>query len=358
MSWMSNLRTAGKLSLGFGLMVVLLAAVAVAAYRGISAVERHSAFARALTALESNMNAHRADVLTMMAVAERSGQEALRRAIDDRTRESETFLQQARELARTDLPLLGRIEALSSARASFNQTRDTEVIPAILEGNLEKARTLALGIQNERYLAMRELGGRLAEEARQRSRQQARQALVTSLSVGLIALAAATAIVLVLTRAIANPLREISRVTERMGSGDLRVSLTLNQRGDEVGLLAQTFATMGENLRQQIGGMVEAATVLGAAASEIVVSTTQLSRELTALVQDTEADLRPALESLEEVLDVLNKNEDNIDDSLRLMAPFYRVFANTLGSGPWFDTYIQNFPLAPLPDVTDGGGIG
>jgi phospholipid/cholesterol/gamma-HCH transport system substrate-binding protein len=44
---------------------------------------------------------------------------------------------------------------------------------------------------------------------------------------------------------------------------------------------------------------------------------------------------------------VLNKNEDNIDNSLRLMAPFYRVFANTLGTGPWFDTYIQNFPPVP-----------
>ena len=44
---------------------------------------------------------------------------------------------------------------------------------------------------------------------------------------------------------------------------------------------------------------------------------------------------------------VLNKNEDNLDNSLRLMAPFYTVFANTLGTGPWFDTYIQNMPPAP-----------
>ena len=36
----------------------------------------------------------------------------------------------------------------------------------------------------------------------------------------------------------------------------------------------------------------------------------------------------------------------------RLMAPFYRVFANTLGNGPWFDTYIQNMP--PVPAL--GGG--
>ena len=74
-----------------------------------------------------------------------------------------------------------------------------------------------------------------------------------------------------------------------------------------------------------------------------------------ALVRDTRSDLPPALEELEEVLAVLNKNEDNIDDSIRLMAPFYRVFANTLGNGPWFDTYIQNFP--PIPEVLNGGGI-
>ena len=44
------------------------------------------------------------------------------------------------------------------------------------------------------------------------------------------------------------------------------------------------------------------------------------------------------------MLGVLLKNQDNLDQSLRLMAPFYRVFANTLGTGPWFDTYIQNMP--------------
>jgi phospholipid/cholesterol/gamma-HCH transport system substrate-binding protein len=49
------------------------------------------------------------------------------------------------------------------------------------------------------------------------------------------------------------------------------------------------------------------------------------------------------------VVDVLNKDSDQIDQSLRLMGPFYRVFANTLGSGPWFDTYIQNIP--PVPQV-------
>jgi phospholipid/cholesterol/gamma-HCH transport system substrate-binding protein len=81
----------------------------------------------------------------------------------------------------------------------------------------------------------------------------------------------------------------------------------------------------------------------------LLLATTELSKELTALVRDSRADLKPALQNLENVVQVLNKNEDNIDNSLRLMAPFYRVFANTLGNGPWFDTYIQNMP--PVPQV-------
>ena len=86
----------------------------------------------------------------------------------------------------------------------------------------------------------------------------------------------------------------------------------------------------------------------------LLVSTTHAVRELTALVRQSRADLKPALANLESVVQVLNKNEDNIDNSLRLMAPFYRVFANTLGTGPWFDTYIQNLP--PVPRAEPGMG--
>jgi phospholipid/cholesterol/gamma-HCH transport system substrate-binding protein len=79
----------------------------------------------------------------------------------------------------------------------------------------------------------------------------------------------------------------------------------------------------------------------------LLVATSQLSIQLTGLVRDTRADLKPALDHLGNVVDVLNKNQQNLDNSLRLMAPFYRVFANTLGTGPWFDTYIQNLPPVP-----------
>jgi phospholipid/cholesterol/gamma-HCH transport system substrate-binding protein len=84
----------------------------------------------------------------------------------------------------------------------------------------------------------------------------------------------------------------------------------------------------------------------------LLTATSQLSIELTKLVKSTRADPKPALNHLDSVVDVLRKNQDNLDNSLRLMAPFYREFANTLGNGPWFDTYNQNMP--PVPAL--GGG--
>ncbi len=81
----------------------------------------------------------------------------------------------------------------------------------------------------------------------------------------------------------------------------------------------------------------------------LLVGTADLSAQLTGLVRDTRADLKPALDNLQGVVDLLNANQENLDESLRLMAPFYRVFSSTLGNGPWFDTIITNLP--PLPQV-------
>jgi phospholipid/cholesterol/gamma-HCH transport system substrate-binding protein len=143
---------------------------------------------------------------------------------------------------------------------------------------------------------------------------------------------------------------------------------------DGVSALSANVAARDEQINQLLGNLERTSKVLDERDTDIIhlmrdskvlfdalvkrrqaihnllVSTSRLSRELTLLVQQSRADLKPALTHLENVVAVLNKNEDNLDNSLRLMAPFYRVFANTLGTGPWFDTWIQNFP--PVPEVS------
>jgi phospholipid/cholesterol/gamma-HCH transport system substrate-binding protein len=79
----------------------------------------------------------------------------------------------------------------------------------------------------------------------------------------------------------------------------------------------------------------------------LLVSTVTLSQQLTGLVRENRAAIGPALANLKNVLATLEANQANLDRSIRLVAPFVRVFANTTGNGRWFDTYIQN--LVPIP---------
>jgi phospholipid/cholesterol/gamma-HCH transport system substrate-binding protein len=140
-------------------------------------------------------------------------------------------------------------------------------------------------------------------------------------------------------------------------AGVSALSGNLAARNEQIGTLLQHLRGVSTTLNardQDIVGLMQDSSVLfralvkrRQAVHDLLTSTSQLSVQLTALVRQSRGDLKPALTHLSRVVDVLDKNSDNIDQSIRLLGPFYRVFANTLGNGPWFDTYIQNLPPVP-----------
>jgi len=71
-------------------------------------------------------------------------------------------------------------------------------------------------------------------------------------------------------------------------------------------------------------------------------NTSAMAQQITALVRENRAQLKPALDQLTKVLAVLQKHEKDLGDTIAAMAPFTRLFSNVLGNGRWFDTYIEN----------------
>ena len=138
------------------------------------------------------------------------------------------------------------------------------------------------------------------------------------------------------------------------------LSEVVASRDEEINRLLQSLkrvSTVLDSRDEDIIALMRDADILFRALLErreaihnILVATVTMSQELTALVRESRADLKPALRHLESVLAVINKNEDNLDRSLQLMAPFYTVFANVFANGPWWDTYIANMP--PIPGGT------
>lgn len=147
-------------------------------------------------------------------------------------------------------------------------------------------------------------------------------------------------------------LNGLSRLSRNVAARDQQIN-TLLQNAEKVsGVLADRDEELTKLFRDG-DRLIRAIYTRREAVSRLLDSTRQLSQELTTLIQQSRADLKPALQQLDQVLDVLVKNQENLDESLRRMGPFYRVFANVLGNGPWFDTYVQNL-VVPAPQL--GGG--
>ncbi len=292
MQWFLNLSTRAKLLWGVGLMVLSLGVAVWTAYRGFHAMqaserdlyETRFQNAKDVLTLRAHENDIRAAQLDMILIKNPAQQEAWYRDIEDRSKQASEILQ--RLLGRnTESPEVVRLlKELDSTLIAFRQARNSQVMPLIRQGKTEPALRVILGVQLDRVRRMQALTNQLVDNANARaesavahSGQVAASATRAFLWVGVVALLVGVGMIFLLSRAIATPLLQISRLAERVAAGDLTVSVPSDHRGDEVGTLAQTFRKMVDNLREVNRQILEGVNVLGSAASEILASTTQVA---------------------------------------------------------------------------------
>lgn len=86
---------------------------------------------------------------------------------------------------------------------------------------------------------------------------------------------------------------------------------------------------------------------------QLLVGTRDLADELSGLVAENRTQLEPALRRLRAVVAVLQRNRDELELTLQRMGPFIETFANVLGNGRWFDSYLRGL-LQPYVPTTGG----
>ena len=174
--------------------------------------------------------------------------------------------------------------------------------------------------------------------------------------------------------------------TEQLASSFEVLSETLSDTPEEVrtsldGLarLSQTIASRDEQLQQLLSSTRDVTQVLADRNGEFtrlivdsntlltevqerrelidsILTTTQtLSEQLAGLVQDNTEALTPALAQLSTVTDILARNRQQLGATVQELAPFVRVFTNTLGNGRWFDSFVDNLVPGVLTAALCGG---
>ena len=73
------------------------------------------------------------------------------------------------------------------------------------------------------------------------------------------------------------------------------------------------------------------------------------------LVDDNNEQLTPVLQSLDQLTDMLERNQTALGEGIKNMAPFVRLFNNAVGNGRWFDNYICGLLPPPLGPINQEG---
>ncbi len=259
MKWFVNLQTRTKLVLGFGLVVLLFVVVIATACIALVTVQRDYGITAAAARLDSNLNAQRSSLLSMMTMTERTRQEAEQVTLNARTQANQEIIDALLEQTRNDPHIGPQFKEWVALRTEFKQVRDTQLIPLIYAGKSDDARELATGAQQNRYARLRDLGTQVADLAKKRADRQAWLATLLLAGLGVVAVALGIILVMVLNRLIAYPLRQMSLAAERIASGDLDVEVGADHRMDEVGVLASAFGRMTGSLREMARGAQEVA---------------------------------------------------------------------------------------------------
>ncbi|WP_432827670.1 MCE family protein [Dactylosporangium sp. CA-092794] len=121
------------------------------------------------------------------------------------------------------------------------------------------------------------------------------------------------------------------------------VSGVLAQRDEEF----QKLVTDGDALLAEVSRRKDAI-------HDLLVGTNALATQLAGVVADNQQQLEPALQQLRGVVAILQRNRDNLEQTIAKMGPFVDAFANVVGNGRWFDSYVAGL-LQPYVPTTTGG---
>ncbi|MER5179409.1 MCE family protein [Streptomyces sp. NPDC002896] len=148
-------------------------------------------------------------------------------------------------------------------------------------------------------------------------------------------------------------IKGLSKISRTVASRDKALGDLLDHANGVTGVLAarsKDFSALVKDGDQLFKEISKRRTAI----HNLLKSAAALGIELSGLVEDNRKQIGPALKSLNTVVTMLERNQASLDRSVKLLAPYVRVFTNTLGNGRWFDGYIQNLVAAPVTPRTGG----
>ncbi|RBO87509.1 phospholipid/cholesterol/gamma-HCH transport system substrate-binding protein [Nocardia puris] len=149
-----------------------------------------------------------------------------------------------------------------------------------------------------------------------------------------------------------NALDGVTELSRTINARDRALSELLTRAQNVTKILSDRSAQINALLldgNELLGELDRRRTAIG----QLIVYVNGLAQQLRGLVADNEAQLRPALERLNSVVDILQRNRQNITEALDGLGPFAAALGEQVGNGPWFNAYVVNATSVGLQPLVD-----
>jgi len=247
-----------KIGAGYAVALAALLVISIVSYRSIGHLMETAAL---VTHAHEVLDANEAVLSSLQEVKLRqrvymiTGDEKSLAAFNSGIAAVEKELQKLRELINdpNQLRRLGEVQKLSGEMIAYAQKgvefTKTNSIGRVAEFNhLHGQETVdKFGIMKEEMDRAELDLLKKRESAAQQSVSKTKTAIVASAGLSLVIF---IFLVVLLTRNISSPLKELTDIAERISTGDISGNLAKGTRGDEIGSLIQTFSNMVQYLKE------------------------------------------------------------------------------------------------------------
>lgn len=146
----------------------------------------------------------------------------------------------------------------------------------------------------------------------------------------------------------------VGRISATIGARDESLRSLLDHADGFAKVLADRSADMTAIVRD--GNLLFAELLERRRDIELLLTNvTAMSTQLRALVDDNQSTLKPRLEELNRVIDLLRANDENISRAIEGLSVYATGLGEVVASGPFFTAYLQNLlPGNLIPPVFGG----
>jgi phospholipid/cholesterol/gamma-HCH transport system substrate-binding protein len=140
----------------------------------------------------------------------------------------------------------------------------------------------------------------------------------------------------------------LARLSQSVASRDEQLRALLAHARTVTGVLAERdeeFRALVADANRLLGEVQRRRDAI----HELLVATQELSMQISGLVADNRTRLAPVLNELRSVVGTLQRNRSDLERTVQSMSPFISAFTNVIGSGRWFDSWVDGLLQPYVP---------